>query len=1157
MDSITAPGGRKYKLTKTADNRITELRNQAGTLLATYSYHLAPDTNYLKRVTYGDGSWVEYSYDSATVPYKLKKVLASDNSEYFYKYDSNGRAIASFRSGGVDSIAITYLRRVGAGSNADSMIAIVRDALGNRVDSVISLSNALATDRLVVKGFLPGCSSCANEYTYDNHSNVLQKTSPLGVTEVMTYDTGDRLTKRTEASGTPFARAHTYRYANFNLVSRDSSGSAVNVSDSLIKRYFYDTNGNDTMAFESGLVSTGVRYFDTTRTVFNSFGQVAKLDGPRTDVADTSRFVFDSATSDLKEVREYAGSTALITQYTSYDAFGNPLTVIGPNSDTTTYQYDERQRVKKIKRTKGSSSDSTLYQYNAAGNITKIILPLGGADSIKYGYDLAGRLTSIVNGAGDSTLYTYDLMSNRKSERIRKGSKLFESSYFDYDALKRLVKACVGDSTDTSKYDCNQFGYDAVGNRTVQVSGKGDSTYFHYDALNRLDSIRQKHDGGFDTTVYTYDLQDNLTSVKDPSGNVTTYKYSDRGHLIQDSSAASGVTTYKYDQAGNLITKIPATGNADSSHFTYDALNRQTEVKLGAVSTYTFDYDAANNERKGRLWKETGPSVTRKFSYDYVGRVTAESLVFSGTPYPVLYSWDKNGNLSSMTYPSGRVVNYTYDSADRVFKATDTKGATTTTGLDSTFYLPFGPDTSMKLGNGIKVRKVFNRKYYADSIKNTTIGIFGRSYLYDHNGNITQLLDLVDSTKSYHSISYDGIDRLTQATGQFRTDTLFLSYKKNGNRSTKRKGGSATTTYNYTNNRLRNTTGTEVVNYGYNSNGSVIGDTASGSTKTYTYDKLNRMVKFTRGAAIDSFAYDAENKRVYKSDFDIIVNYAYDIFGNLIEEISEGNWQTDYIWANGEPRVRIDNAGAPETHYWYHTDHLGTPHVLTDNNKTVQWKISLNPFGETVSETISGTLDNLRFPGQYVDRSGGLNYNWFRYYQPKIGRYYRVDPKLKYDPMMEYSYVGNNPMNYVDPAGLIEGVHTDYNARTGEYYVHYFGKHGKYRYNQQGQLVTHYGKPIGKPVGEAKRALKWLRRVMPNFFKRDFGICKVSPKIPGLKGIKGGVPGVVSALSTGIDAYKAQKRSEETGIEVWKLMYYQTLGVDINSVEVLILEGVI
>ncbi len=59
-------------------------------------------------------------------------------------------------------------------------------------------------------------------------------------------------------------------------------------------------------------------------------------------------------------------------------------------------------------------------------------------------------------------------------------------------------------------------------------------------------------------------------------------------------------------------------------------------------------------------------------------------------------------------------------------------------------------------------------------------------------------------------------------------------------------------------------------------------------------------------------------------------------------------------------------------------------------------------------------------PGQYFDAESGLHYNYHRYYDPSIGRYITPDPigLAGLDPNI-YGYVQNNPINLIDPLGLL------------------------------------------------------------------------------------------------------------------------------------------
>jgi RHS repeat-associated protein len=112
--------------------------------------------------------------------------------------------------------------------------------------------------------------------------------------------------------------------------------------------------------------------------------------------------------------------------------------------------------------------------------------------------------------------------------------------------------------------------------------------------------------------------------------------------------------------------------------------------------------------------------------------------------------------------------------------------------------------------------------------------------------------------------------------------------------------------------------------------------------------------------------------------------------------------------------------------YYYHTDHLGTPIMMTDKNQNVVWNGEFLPFGEPYS--ITGTVkNNLRFPGQYFDAETGLHYNWHRDYKPEIGRYISEDPiRFASGDVNLYSYVGNNSVNEIDPEGLAVIVHGKY-----------------------------------------------------------------------------------------------------------------------------------
>jgi RHS repeat-associated protein len=117
--------------------------------------------------------------------------------------------------------------------------------------------------------------------------------------------------------------------------------------------------------------------------------------------------------------------------------------------------------------------------------------------------------------------------------------------------------------------------------------------------------------------------------------------------------------------------------------------------------------------------------------------------------------------------------------------------------------------------------------------------------------------------------------------------------------------------------------------------------------------------------------------------------------------------------------------------YYLHHDHLNTPRLVTDEANRVVWRNTPlgEPFGMSLPEEDPDgdgqafTL-NLRFPGQYADRESHLNYNYFRDYNPEVGRYLQSDPIGLAGGINTYGYVGGNPMSRIDSFGLWwPGIH--------------------------------------------------------------------------------------------------------------------------------------
>jgi RHS repeat-associated protein len=105
--------------------------------------------------------------------------------------------------------------------------------------------------------------------------------------------------------------------------------------------------------------------------------------------------------------------------------------------------------------------------------------------------------------------------------------------------------------------------------------------------------------------------------------------------------------------------------------------------------------------------------------------------------------------------------------------------------------------------------------------------------------------------------------------------------------------------------------------------------------------------------------------------------------------------------------------------FYYQNDHLGTPQQVIDSQGNIVWSQKSTAFGETSIDESSRITNNLRFPGQYFDEETHTNYNFFRNYGQKEGRYGQTDPIGLEGGFNTYAYVDGNPLNNVDPSGLL------------------------------------------------------------------------------------------------------------------------------------------
>ena len=106
-----------------------------------------------------------------------------------------------------------------------------------------------------------------------------------------------------------------------------------------------------------------------------------------------------------------------------------------------------------------------------------------------------------------------------------------------------------------------------------------------------------------------------------------------------------------------------------------------------------------------------------------------------------------------------------------------------------------------------------------------------------------------------------------------------------------------------------------------------------------------------------------------------------------------------------------------------YTDHLNTPRLVADATGTTVWRWDqAEPFGNNPADENPSGLGAfdlpLRLPGQRYDQETALHYNYFRDYDPSLGRYGESDPIGLDAGPNTFFYALGNPLKFTDPLGL-------------------------------------------------------------------------------------------------------------------------------------------
>jgi RHS repeat-associated protein len=933
----------------------------------------------LVSVTHPDSTVRTYHYEDPVFFHALTGITDENGARYAtWGYDSMGRATLAQHAGGVDGFTLYY---GSYSATANDGRTLVVDGFGTTRTYYYQIAGGVVRIRVA------NDSVSSEVSTFDANGNTSIFRDANGVQTSYTYDLARNLEiSRTEAYGTAVARTVATQWHPVQRLPTKITGPSSAPGVSEVTDFAYDERGN----LLQKTVTAGAKSRQWTMT-YTPLGQLLTVDGPRADVADVVSHTYydpaDPCAGCRGNVKTTTNALGHVTAFDAYDVDGQPLRITDANGVATTMTYDVRGRIKTRTAHAGSPlAETTSFDYDAAGQIVRTTMPDGSV--LRYQYDAAHRLTEIADGLGNVTQYTLDAMGNRiKEDTFDPADRLQRTRRRVFDALNRLYNDIGADGQKSI------FGYDGIGNLKTSTDALGRSSTTTYDPMNRMATLTDAAGG---IVRYGYDAKDRLASVKDPIGLTTSYTYDAVGNLVQLSSPDTGITTYAADAAGNTVGSTDARGLAAA--YAYDAINRQTLATFtdGSVALEYDDVATGGAYAKGRLTRVTDASGSTSYLYDPFGRVSRKTQAVgsgaSAKTFVVAYE-HLAGRTTSVTYPSGKTLSYGFDTQGRI-TSISVAGQGVLAGAT---YAPFGPVQGWTWANG----QVYRRTYDLDGrVATLTVGPDSTAFA---NGNWT--------------FGYDSLDRLASAALP-AGEAFGYAYDANGNRKQETRGGAATN-YGYfaASNRLQVLAGTIAKSFVYDASGNLAGN----GGLTFTYDARGRMTQVSSGYR---YAINGLGQRVSKTGSGETTYFVYDEQGRLIGEYdASGASRQELAWLSDTPVASLRPAvGGGIAIYPIYTDHLNTPRLITDLANRTVWEWPLDTFGSGSAKEDPNGLGtfsfNLRFPGQYYDAETGLHYNYFRDYDPSVGRYVESDPIGLKGGLNSYGYVEANPLSSSDQLGL-------------------------------------------------------------------------------------------------------------------------------------------